>query len=418
MATMPGEYSMGGTFTLTTTYAASATFSFNGTGVTIFGAKRQNHGFFNITLDGTFISTNNGSSGALDGIWGPLFSSGPLEDGWHTIVVVNSGSGTAQGYFDLDYIGFNTSVTTDTQRVQDTHPSFSYRGSGWSTAVANAAQYNGTNGHMTCDPGDSVTYTFQGDAWCRDSVQVYGALAPAMGSYSVSLDGGESALYDGKQAIFYGNTMLYAASALPSGRHDVTLTNVGDPSNSTCLSIDYAIAGLADLSVSLSTSGSATNGAGATQTSSPSGTAAATSATRTSSAAIAGVCVGAAIFVGLVFAALWFFFFRRRRATRKTAMAADNPPEYSYQHTESSHTSETRQTDLSQYNFVLPNPHYGGSLDANFGLPSPEHLAIPAIQNAGTEEAFSPQTYFSGTENEDYPRNVSSRIEPNRKTQS
>ncbi|EPQ55630.1 hypothetical protein GLOTRDRAFT_93227 [Gloeophyllum trabeum ATCC 11539] len=328
---VPARYSMGGTRTATTTYGASATFSFNGTGVTLFSAKRPNHGFFNISLDGTFISTNNGSSGALEGIWGPLYSSGPLDDGLHTVVV----------------IGFNTSVTTDTQLVQDTHPSFSYQGSNWSDTVANASQYNGTNGHITCAKGDSVTYTFQGKVeyqrlrWksdarlVGDSVQIYGALGPEMGSYMVSLDGVVSALYDAEQAEFYANTMLYAASALPSSRHDVTLTNVGDSLNTSCLSIDYAIAGLAE-GVS-STSESATDSPANTETGSPS--AAPDSVTHTpSTPAIVGACVGAAIFAGSTFAALWFFF-RRRRASRKTAMVADNPPEFTFRPTWSSPSS-------------------------------------------------------------------------------
>ena len=46
------RYSNNGALTLTATHGAYATLTFNGTAVWIYGAKRGNHGPYDITLDG------------------------------------------------------------------------------------------------------------------------------------------------------------------------------------------------------------------------------------------------------------------------------------------------------------------------------------------------------------------------------
>ncbi|TFK50525.1 hypothetical protein OE88DRAFT_264911 [Heliocybe sulcata] len=161
------RYSMGGTFTVTTTDAASASFTFNGTSVTLYGANRPNHGFYNITLDGASQGSFNGSTNNSIGVWGPLYSSGELEEGSHTVIVSNDPVDGNHNWLDLDYITFSTSATIQTSLVQDTDPSFAYQGSGWSDTVAYQNEYNGTSGHISCDNEASAVYTFQGKGTSR-----------------------------------------------------------------------------------------------------------------------------------------------------------------------------------------------------------------------------------------------------------
>jgi hypothetical protein len=84
---------------------ASATFSFNGTGIWLFGAKRGNHGLYNITLDG---STTTLSGFAADpGIFQtPLFGQSHLKNTLHTITLTNAGANPNRylDFLDLDYV--------------------------------------------------------------------------------------------------------------------------------------------------------------------------------------------------------------------------------------------------------------------------------------------------------------------------
>jgi hypothetical protein len=97
------SYSNNGTFTVTTTYGASASLTFNGTAVWIYGAKRANHGPYNITLDGQTYRD--------DGFYGGqafqqvLFSAVGLNGTKpHTVSIVNSHTDAARPYLDIDLV--------------------------------------------------------------------------------------------------------------------------------------------------------------------------------------------------------------------------------------------------------------------------------------------------------------------------
>lgn len=108
------RYSNGGTFYLTQIYGASASFSFNGTGVWIFGAKRPNHGPYNITLfsgDGASSSssgnvasfTGNGAS-AQPIFQTPLFIAKDLPQGMHEVVISNAFTQAGNDFLDIDFV--------------------------------------------------------------------------------------------------------------------------------------------------------------------------------------------------------------------------------------------------------------------------------------------------------------------------
>jgi hypothetical protein len=89
---------------LTTTYNASATFTFNGTGVWVFGAKRFNHGQYNATLDGSIVSGNGYSSTQEFQL--PLFNAVGLAPGIHEVTMTNAPVNTSsvQVYLDIDFV--------------------------------------------------------------------------------------------------------------------------------------------------------------------------------------------------------------------------------------------------------------------------------------------------------------------------
>jgi hypothetical protein len=98
-----GRYSNGGTYTITVTDGASATFRFNGTGVWIYGGKRSNHGPYNVTLDGNTL-TGDGHS-ATDQFQVPLFSAINLDFGMHEVIIANAPDAASdQVYLDVDFV--------------------------------------------------------------------------------------------------------------------------------------------------------------------------------------------------------------------------------------------------------------------------------------------------------------------------
>ena len=94
-----------GTFTLSVETGANATFSFNGTAIWLFGAKRFNHGLYNITLDGQ-TTTMNGYSPGTGIFQTPLFTQTHLTNTLHTITLTNAGlnSNPFSNFLDLDYV--------------------------------------------------------------------------------------------------------------------------------------------------------------------------------------------------------------------------------------------------------------------------------------------------------------------------
>ena len=86
---------------LTQSNGQFASFSFNGTGVQIYGAKRFNHGPFHVNLD-------NSSNIGLNGTTSPdifqtlLYSATGLQQGPHHVTITNDGT----AYLDIDFVSF------------------------------------------------------------------------------------------------------------------------------------------------------------------------------------------------------------------------------------------------------------------------------------------------------------------------
>src|SRR5690606_23787483 len=75
----------GGSYMSTSTNGANVFFTFTGTNVGIFGAKRQRNGFFQITVDSNAYTPVNGKADDPGTFQTALFSSKPLSNAQHTV---------------------------------------------------------------------------------------------------------------------------------------------------------------------------------------------------------------------------------------------------------------------------------------------------------------------------------------------
>jgi hypothetical protein len=86
-------------FTATTVDGASAIFTFNGTDVEIFGARRENHGSYHVKLDNTSYPPFSGNASPAT-FQQPLFTASNLNQGAHTVTLTNQGN----TFLDIDFV--------------------------------------------------------------------------------------------------------------------------------------------------------------------------------------------------------------------------------------------------------------------------------------------------------------------------
>ncbi|KAH7927499.1 hypothetical protein BV22DRAFT_1127311 [Leucogyrophana mollusca] len=277
-----------GTFTLTTANNGAATFSFNGTAFSVYGAKRSNHGTYSVEVDGTTHSGLNGNN--TDGEFQvSLFNMTGLQQGMHTVSITNTA--TSGVYLDIDMImwqsevgGANDQLVTET--IQDTDSRFQYQEPAWSSNPTNVNFYNNGTGQR------AEAVSFKGEI-----ISLYGTVGLSNGPYSVKLDNGPSVTYNATQQLSYTQIMLYYADNLGSGQHQLTITNLPETSGQS-LNIDYAT--LTSLASASSESPSGVPGPNV-------GSPVSTSTSGLSAGAIAGVAVAAAVAVAAIISAAFLY---------------------------------------------------------------------------------------------------------------
>ncbi|KAJ7346583.1 hypothetical protein DFH08DRAFT_1006197 [Mycena albidolilacea] len=294
-------------FTLTQTDGETATFSFNGTGFSIFGAKRQNHGLYAVMIDGNAFSPDNGQAPDPGQFQAPLFISPPLNQSLHVVTLTNIGN----SFVDIDFITFQSSVGADNERlivntVQDNDPAFVYTPpNSWGLNPPNLGTYSGSSGHGTETPGTFMTYTFEVCAELLVHVsRLTGgwgyALWTGRGSpFSVSLDGGRPANHTANKQFYQPKVPLYIASNLGPGEH-VLKVSYEPTQPGQILAIDYA-----DVYTAPSLQPPSSNG---TTTALP-------------SAAVAGIVI-ALLFILAILAGLLFFLRRRKHRKNRSSLEA------------------------------------------------------------------------------------------------
>lgn len=291
-----------GSFRLTTTNSAYASFSFNGTGVWIYGAKRFNHGPYRCNVDGNDRPIQDGySDPANNQISVPLCSAPNLRMGNHTITITNLWTDANLPYLDVDYIIWETKISeqatlpsvvfddADTSNIQYTPPGE------WSpNACTNMAAYSSGSCHVTGSNTAKATVTFEGDA-----IAIYGGVGPQYGPYAVKLDGQPAALFTANSTNSHAQQILYFASGLGAGNHTVVINN-NPASIGNQLDIDYVqVLGGGIPQTGNSTTGGDNNGGGSSKV-----------------GPIVGAVVGVIGLIAIIVAA-WFFWRRRKQSQER-----------------------------------------------------------------------------------------------------
>jgi len=227
------EYTLS-SFTVTQTQGATMTFNFYGSSVSMFGARRSNHGPYQVQVDNNPSSPFNGQSSTSE-FNQVMFTSGvPL--GLHNMTVTNTGN----TFFDIDYITFQTSVGKDDEDLivntyQDNHPSFTYSPSSSWKAPDMVGTFSGSSGHATTDLSATAQLIFQGDA-----VALYGPVGPNSTSlYLVKVDGGNASSFSANKQFYKPQEMLFYAGNLGAGQHSLQI-ELGSTATPGELAIDYA----------------------------------------------------------------------------------------------------------------------------------------------------------------------------------
>ena len=70
-------------------------------------------------------------------------------------------------------------------------------------------------------------------------MEIYGAVGPRNGAYTIQIDGGTSVTFNGTKENLIPQTLLYQGNSLVPGRHTVKISN--SPFTGQTLSIDYAV---------------------------------------------------------------------------------------------------------------------------------------------------------------------------------
>ncbi|WVQ84454.1 hypothetical protein IAT38_006606 [Cryptococcus sp. DSM 104549] len=323
------------TFYGTANEGDSARLKFNGSAVTIYGAKRLNHGAYSTQLDGGNPEYRLGYS-AADQFQQVLYhAEGLATDVEHEVILTNmpsrtsppEGSNITEWWLDIDYAVITTSTsTTDkiyTTAYDDTSSAVQYFGLGWARGPPLSPQlYYNTTAHISAIVGDSLELSFNGS-----SVQVFGGMYMDHGNYSISIDNQPAQSFDGSYFELQTGVSLYQASGLVDGPHKLVLTNIGQNAAGTFVDFDYAVVNstIDPTTPSITADGSTTNIPNLPITSPADSSASALvagsgngSQSKSNSGAIVGGAVGGVVGLALLVLLLWFWMRRRREHRLET----------------------------------------------------------------------------------------------------
>ncbi|TFK21937.1 hypothetical protein FA15DRAFT_715211 [Coprinopsis marcescibilis] len=232
-------------FMVTNRQDCAFSFEFYGSGFGIYGAKRGNHGLFQVTVDGTEFPPESGLPSGPDQFNATLFSLS-LPRGFHTVQLRNS----ENTYRDIDYVSWEANIGLDDEplivnTVQDSHPAWVYDPpDAWTDRPVLAGTFSGATGHATTVDGASASLSFQ----VRDAIAVYGPAGPnCTFSYTVSVDGQAiNRTFSALKDFYRPQQLLYYVGNLGPGNHVISFMQVlqgiqaGRSGQQHTLAIDYA----------------------------------------------------------------------------------------------------------------------------------------------------------------------------------
>ncbi|KAJ7173564.1 hypothetical protein C8R46DRAFT_1255822 [Mycena filopes] len=216
----PSKQAFGYGYTETYHPNASAVVHFQGTRITVNGARSNYTGNYTITLDGQEYHYN-GYSSKFVSFENALFSREDLEPGPHDLFIVNDGGNS----LDIDSITWScgiggqndTGKALKSEPVDDTDSTWTWA-KGWDKSPLNITMFNEQTGHSTSHEGASVNYTFYATPVRRP-------------------DQPTPAEFSSRRSMFSSQVVLYFGEGFGPGNHTITLMNEAPG----LFQIDYAV---------------------------------------------------------------------------------------------------------------------------------------------------------------------------------
>ncbi|CAE6437700.1 unnamed protein product [Rhizoctonia solani] len=276
----------GRSFHCTYTDGATANITFHGTAIYLYGAKRNNHGYYRVAVNDepSIPMSGRPEAGAPEEFQTLLFSRQGLESGEHTLRMTNVHEDSNRVWVDIDFIVITREVdaSPEAQTNIATHDEFTYS-SLWNTQT-NMPGYRNSTAHITNTPGETATLKFQGP-----EVFVYGGVGPKFGAFKVQVDNREPVVLNATTGFTHPPVTLFTTSGLGDGEHTLTITNI---EGGKSLTLDYA---------EYATGRSGSN------------------------AGLIGGVVGGVLGALVVFAVLGWYFLRKRKRTQGGGLDIDAP---------------------------------------------------------------------------------------------
>ncbi|KAF8530509.1 hypothetical protein BU17DRAFT_79286 [Hysterangium stoloniferum] len=301
-----------GSFRVTQIDGATATLNFLASGISLFGALRDNHGNYTVNLDQDPQFTANGFS-RVNTFKQPLFQAASLAYIYHQVTITNLVEPTGP-YFDLDFVTIERRIGLPNDQAfqetldDDSSSSITYSPQGsWSPISSTSAMQNTL--HQTTVAQAQVTIQFQGCC-----IELYGHYTNAR--YTVTLDKRAPLTFQGPAVDLtpqqqHPKTLLYLMDGLSEDSHNVTITN-SDSNAARPFYFDYAVVWTTKNFTN--TTGSGTGGSGNSTGTGGSGDPTGTGGSETPIAPIVGGIVGGLLVLAIL--ATVVFFIRRRRRNR------------------------------------------------------------------------------------------------------
>ena len=217
-----------GTAHWSNTTGAAATYTFTGSGVTIWGVKDHDQGVAGFSVDGRPVTYADDYASTRTA-QAPLWSSTGLPPGTHTVTISNSGTKNSASSNDtvaIDYATVTPSVSTIDDGTTTGTNAIAY-GSNWGTATGVGDLYEGT-AHWNSTAGSTATLTFTGTG-----AVIYGVKDVDQGIVTFAVDGGTARSVDDYSAHRVPGASLFTVSGLTSGSHTITITVTGTKNSSS-----------------------------------------------------------------------------------------------------------------------------------------------------------------------------------------
>jgi hypothetical protein len=294
---------------------ATASLSFIGSGIWLFGSNGPQHGQYAVSIDDGPQLVFNGFAPTTTAQV-PLLRAAGLAPGPHTVVITNLASVTQPSTLDIDFAVFEAQLS-EPELVDDAQVGAAFQFIPEDGSWINNPQpiFMGSTSKFTQTPNARMVFDFEGSG-----IALYGSVSQPHAPYSVSIDG-TTRTFTPSASRVHARTLLFFDGSLAPGSHQIAMSNDG-LDGSQYIDFDYA-------EIFQATQSGSGDPAPAVVTSSPSVSDEAQSPTqglpnsgkRFSPAVIAGISFGALFGLCIVLAILILL----RKCRNRTRSSLDYP---------------------------------------------------------------------------------------------